>query len=314
MARFHTILVLVVATFVWAWLTQGAGCGARHGEQPDDHPLRVVVSIPPLKGLVEDVLPEGAEVDVLVPAGQTVHGFEPTPADLAKVARADVVFLVGLGLEGRLDQTIRRDASGATVITMADVLGIRGDGQADEVGRAEGDDDEDGHGHGAVDPHLWLDPVLAERFVRAWPALVPDRIRAMLRPAGEPAARIEAVDAEYRERLAPFEGRAIVTHHASMNRLAARYGLRVAAVLRTIEALEPSAADIAKAKRAIEDQGVGAIFIEPQFSGRAAERLAAEAHVKVVVVDPLGKGDWFAMMRSNLDGLVEGLSAGRGSP
>jgi len=108
-----------------------------------------------------------------------------------------------------------------------------------------------------------------------------------------------------------------VTHHAAFARVADRYGLEVSAVLRPIETIEPSPADIAGAKRAIDESGVGAIFIEPQFGGGEAERLAESAGVELVVLDPLGGGDWFTLMSKNLDALIEGLNAagsGAGEP
>lgn len=282
------------------------GCGRPESE---DGPVRVVVSISPLRGLVGPLLPEGSVVTTLVESGRSVHGFEPTPVHMAAIARADVVVIIGMGLEGRLADAVRHGGSRATLITMAGALDLDGDGHAHSGDHAHDHDECGTHG----DAHLWLDPVLAQRFVDVLPGLLPERLReGAAGPAKELAERIGEIDAAFRERLAPFEGRAIVTHHASFNRPAERYGLRVAAVLRVIETLEPSAADIAAARRAIEENGLGAIFIEPQFSGSTAERLAASAGVKLVMLDPLGDGDWIAMMRTNLDRLVEGLSAGRG--
>jgi zinc/manganese transport system substrate-binding protein len=272
--------------------------------------LRVVVSIPPLRGLVEPMFPEGTVFTTLVESGRSVHGFEPTPAHMASLARADVVVIVGLGLEGRVADAVRHGGTRAGLIEMASVLGIEGGGHASH----EGHDHGEGEACGLVDPHLWLDPVLARDFVAALPGLVPARAAERAASAGPGmVAAIEEIDALYRERLAPFAGRAIVTHHASMGRPAAQYGLRVAAVLRPVETVETSAGDIAAARAAIEAEGVGAIFVEPQFSGSTAERLAESAGVRLVVLDPLGSGDWFAMMRSNLDALVEGLSASPGT-
>lgn len=302
-------ITIVCALFVGVLcLLATASCG----ESPEPTgPPRVVVSIPPLQGLIAPIMPEDAEIEVLVPAGRTVHGFEPSPADMATLARADLVVLVGLGLEGSLADAVRHASNGSTVVTMADVLGVDGTDQSHVHHHDHGHDH---HDHGLADPHLWLDPGLAIQFVKRLPSVLPESMRASARPVDGLVSEIEALDEAHRERLAPFEGRSIVTHHASMNRLAERYGLRVAAVLRAVETIEPSAADIAAARRAIEAEGVGAIFVEPQFSGTSAERLAEAAGVKMVVLDPLGDADWFAMMRTNLDRLIEGLSGGGVKP
>jgi zinc transport system substrate-binding protein len=145
----------------------------------------------------------------------------------------------------------------------------------------------------------------------------PANSAAGLNPAALSAAEAEmlsdvrALDTEYKSRLASFAGRAIVTHHAAWKRLADRYGLKVAAVIRPIESSEPTAAAVTAAVHAIEEQHVGAIFVEPQFSPQAAERIVAIAKVKVAGLDPLGDGDWFKMMRANLDSLVKNLAPER---
>jgi zinc transport system substrate-binding protein len=285
-------------------------------ECPDVPPLpnggTVVVSIPPLAGLVQPLLPPNSTVRVLVPAGRSAHGYQPSPEDVAAIGRADAIVFVGLNLESGMARAVR----GKTVITMADLLGIEADPHAghDHSGHDHGGHDH-AHDHGADDPHMWLDPVLAAAFVRALPGALPASLRTdeTDTSAAWLADAIDRVDADYRERLAPFQGRAIVTHHASFNRPAERYGLEVAAVLRAIETLEPSPAEMAAAVRAIKDRGVRTIFVEPQFGMTSAQRVAEASGVELVTLDPLGDGNWIDLMRGNLDALVRGLSAGEES-
>ncbi len=282
-------------------------CDESNRAGPSVHDGRtVVVSIPPLAGLVRPLLPPDTTVHVLVPSGRSAHGYRPTPEDIAAIGRADAVFMVGLNLETGMARAVR----GGTVITMADVLGIAGDPHA-----GHNHDDHSGHDHGddiSSDPHLWLDPVLAAQFVRALPDALPGSLvhDETSSKAEQLAGSIDAVDAAFKERLAPFKSQAIVTHHASFNRTAERYGLEVAAVLRAIETLEPSPADIANAVEAIRTRGVGAVFVEPQFGTTSATRVADAAGVELVTLDPLGDGDWIEFMHANLDALVEGLSVG----
>jgi ABC-type Zn uptake system ZnuABC Zn-binding protein ZnuA len=306
----HTLIppvrVLIAALLALAFAACGpAGCGRA---EPEDRPARVIVSIPPLMGLLQPMFPEGTEFTVLVESGRSVHGYEPTPAHMATLARADVVVVVGLGLEGRLVDAVRHGGANATLIEMSGVLGIEGHGHVHHEGHDHGADEP----CGLVDAHLWLDPVLVREFIETLPAHLPEKFRDTAGAAAPGmAARINEVHEAYRDRLAPFAGRAIITHHASMSRPAERYGVRVAGVLRPIETIESSAADIAAARRAIDEEGIGAVFVEPQFSKSSAERLAESAGVRTLVLDPLGDGDWFAMMRTNLERLVEGLGTPR---
>ena len=76
----------LLAGAVVSALAAGSGCGrepAPTGASGD--PVRVVVSIPPLAGLIRGLVPEEAEITVLVPPGRTAHGVELTPSDVSAV-------------------------------------------------------------------------------------------------------------------------------------------------------------------------------------------------------------------------------------
>lgn len=279
---------------------------------PRGEGLRAVVSIAPLKGLIEPLLPEGSEVVVLIPPGVTEHGYELRPGDAAALARADVVALVGLGLEPRIEQVLDRQPNPSRLtLVMGDMLGIVQDGDGHTHDHSAHAHDCGLCAHG-TDPHLWLDPVLTRRFVERAAGAMSSELRArglageadgVLERARALVGRIDEMDASYASRLAPAEGAAIVTHHAAWGRLADRYGLVQAAVVRPIESAEPTPSEIAAAVRAIEERGARVLFIEPQFSDRGARRIAERTGITVGQLDPLGSGDWFAMMRRNLDEL-----------
>lgn len=298
---------------------------------------RIVATIAPLGALTRELLPEGAQLRVLLPPGRSEHGYEPTPEDIAALARADVVVYVGLGLEPRLEEFLKKNPSARRVnLSMAAALKLEGDehdhehehehghGHAGDAGRAGGseatnDDPHAGHDHGPIDPHVWLDPVLVKEFVTPLADAVDHAARAAgpmsAEQEGKLAAsrvalskKIDELHAEYGAELGPLAGRSIVTHHSAWGRLADRYGVKVAAVLRPIEAAESTPADIAGAVAAVRERGAGAIFVEPQFNNESAKRVADAAGVKMLVLDPLGGEDYFAMMRANLAALKEGLA------
>jgi zinc transport system substrate-binding protein len=284
-------------------------------------PMTVVVTITPLKGLVQPLLPPDAKVTVLIPQGRSEHGYELTASDVLALSQADMVVDVGLSLVPQVTKYLADHPSSKRVASIfADEVGIRLSGEPahEEHHDADHDDDEDEHHHGGTDPHLWLDPGLVLKFV---PALGED-VRKALQARGELtpesrqrldavqaklAADVQSIDDSYRTRLKPFAGRPIVTHHSAWKRLAERYGLTVAAVIRPIETSEPTPQAISDAVKAVREQHVSVIFVEPQFSPQAAERIAAQTGVHTATLDPLGDGDWAALMRKNLDSLAENL-------
>lgn len=291
-------------------LALAAGCGSRAEAPREAGPVRVVVSVPPLAGLVESLLPEGAEVRVLVPPGGSPHGYAPTPSDVAAVGRADLVVLIGMGIESGLPASVR---DGARVVSMAGVLGMDADDGHDHAH----DHDHDHGAHDGADPHLWLDPSLVEEFL---PALAERVIAAMERAGADAAATgavagrlaglladVREVDAAYRERLAAHQGAVVITQHAAWSRLTDRYGLVVASEIQVAEQTGPSAGRMAEIVRTAEALGVRAVLTEPQMNAAVAERLAERLGVPLGSLDPLGTGDWAGMMHANLDALVWAL-------
>ncbi|MBL8746367.1 MAG: zinc ABC transporter substrate-binding protein [Phycisphaerae bacterium] len=274
---------------------QPGGAPTAHAREPG--PLRLVVSLPPLLWPAKGLAPANTEFTLLTPPGSGCEGVEITPAQAAAIARADLVIRAGAHLDDSLARHPAR-RPWQREVTMSDPAGREEQAAA------------------PVDQHPWLDPILMEQFVSRLDAAIQSCIedidageRAALRgSAAELQRTCRVIDAEYRDRLAAFKGMSIVTHHDAWTHLAERYGLHVAAVIQHTHDAEPSPGDLADAANVIKEGSIRAVFIEPQLNPASAQRIAETTGAKVLVLDPLGHGDWPTMMRNNLDALVEGLA------
>lgn len=285
-------------------------------------PVRAVVTIPPLAGLLKPLLPADSRFTMLMAPGKSEHGYEFSPSDVAALADADLVLYVGLGLEAPVERFLNRNRwPGRREVCLGVVLGMQelGKDPHDHADHHHDHSHDHDHDHGDVDPHVWLDPLMMIAVVDAAADAVRDAARAanLLTPAesarissaqAQLKSRLIALDNTYGDRLAPFKGAAIVTHHAAFGWLAKRYELRVAEVIRHVEAAEPTPGQLAEVVAAIKRENVPVIFVEPQYDAAAAERIARLAGVRLGVLDPLGDGDYFVMMERNLDALVRGLA------
>jgi zinc transport system substrate-binding protein len=311
-----------------------------------DNRIDAVVTVAPLAGLIRPMLPEGSTLTILMAPGRSEHGYEFTPADFDRLARADVVFYVGLGLEPAVTKFLaNRRSDHRKVIRFGEALGLEDgsalthdhdhDHDAKPAANAANPTPNPAHGepghvhgpdcdHGPIDPHLWLDPVLvadvlpklrdAVESALEHHKILNDANRSHLTAGYQQVlTKVQAVNTRWADALAPFKGQAIVTHHAAFGRPAERYGLRVAAVIRPIETNEPTPGQINDVKLAIAAEKVPVLFVEPQFNPAAAKRVAEAAGVRLGTLDPLGDGDWFALMDKNLAALVQGLG-GKSAP
>jgi zinc transport system substrate-binding protein len=276
-------------------------------------PLRVVVSIAPLRGLIQPLLPGGSTVDMLIPPGVSEHGYEIPPAKLTAITRADLVITIGLGLEPQIDKFLKNNPSDSRMaVTMADLVDVQADPN-DHAAHAHGPNGE--CLHGAVDPHLWLDPGMVKKFVEKLAPELAKRFPAsesaetehpVLASARQLTDRIDALDAAYRDAADNAETRTLVVGHDAYGWMSRRYSLSTIAIA-GLNAQEPTNKAVQAAIAAIRQRGAKAVFVEPQLSQAAGKRIAERTKVPVLLLDPLGDGDWFRMMESNLASLEKGL-------
>lgn len=274
---------------------------------PPPQPV-VLVEVAPLVSLIQPLVGPGYQVRPIVPAGTSPHGYQLTPGDARALASAALVITVGPVLDPGITRAVQRQTPKDRQLSIADLLGIEHDDDHHHHHHHAHDD----HCEHAVDPHLWLDPELMHRMI----ALLPEQLaaRGIAADTADSAAAtlltdIAAIRADYADRLAPFHGRAIITHHNAFQRIADRYHITVAQVIRPVSTVEPTPGDLTRVLDAARQHQVGAIFIEPQYPDALPRRIADRLGLRVLTLNPEGSTDWSAMMRDNLDALVEGLSA-----
>jgi ABC-type Zn uptake system ZnuABC Zn-binding protein ZnuA len=155
-------LRLDITRWTWAIIMAGivaAGCsgpddaaGGATGPTPAPDAIDVVATTTVLADLVHQVGGTRVDVSSLVPPGSEVHTFDPTPADIARVADADLVVTNGLGLDGWVEDLARDSGSQAPIVALGEDL--------EGVAYLESD----GHA-GTVNPHLWMDVGNAIQYV-----------------------------------------------------------------------------------------------------------------------------------------------------
>ncbi len=301
----------ILAFLACVLLTPLLACGRNAPESPDQ--IGIAVTIPPLEWIAAGLAPDGARISTLLPPGASEHGYEPPPSRLAEFVRADVALLVGLGLDDSAARALRNSPKGGrAVVIFAEAAGANAHTEHD------GHDHTHAHAEPAGDPHLWLDPPLMTSMVNATHDALARQlsrrdatqaeIDALARRRDSLGEIINRIDDDYRARLTPFEGAAVVAAHDSMRRLADRYGLRVVGVIHAHEGAEPTPGDILSAAQALRGAEFRAVLIEPQSGRAVAQRLSEETGAPIAQFDPLGSGDWEATMRANLDALVRAFA------
>lgn len=74
-----------------------------------DLPL-VAVSIFPLYDVVKRIAGDRLSVALVLPAGRSEHSYDPTPGEMARIAKAKLAISVGLGMDGWLEKIVQSAA------------------------------------------------------------------------------------------------------------------------------------------------------------------------------------------------------------
>lgn len=301
--------LLALAVLITLGSLGGPGMARRAAAET---PLTISVSILPLADFTRQVGGDAVAVHVLVPPGADVHAYDLRPSQMKTLQDSRLLILNGLGLEpfaGKLRALMER----RRIPVLEAGAGLTPLAEAEEE-NAEDHGDEDGHGHGGVDPHVWLDPQLAilqvARIRDALSALAPARAEGFKRRATAYMQALRTLDGQYRAALRDAPVRRFISYHGGYGHLAARYGLEQIPVLQGDSLGGPSAARVAEIIALARREGLRTIFAEPQFSRRAVTALAQEAGLRVSTLDALGTTPdttYIAMMTRNLEHLREAL-------
>lgn len=227
-------------------------------------PARVVADTPVTASLVQQVMGEGAQVQVLLARGASAHHHQMRPSDAQGLQDAGLLVWTGPGLTPWLDRSAAALAGGVAQLRLLDVPGTRL--RAYDAGHDDDHDHDHDHGGEAIDPHAWLDPdnarlwlaAIAEALARQDPAKAGDYARN----AAQAGQRIADLDAALQARLAPWDEASLVVFHDAYGYFTDHYGLRPAIAVSLGDASTPSAARLSSIRQQVAATGAACAFPE----------------------------------------------------
>ncbi len=286
--------------------------------------LQVFVSIVPQKFFVEQITGDLAEVDVLVTPGKSPATYSPTPAQIRKLANADVYFRIGVPFENGFMHKVTSIAPDTRVVDTRKGIVLRkmeahthGDDQHDahghdhqkahaqdhhgEEGHAHGADAEhdhhgeaaEDHGHGDTaagrDPHIWMSPVLVKQqaatMTDALGKLAPAHADRFRENYDRFARNLDQLHERLKTLLAPLAGQNFFVFHPAFGYLADAYGLHQIAV--ETMGRSPKGKELSEFIKLAGREKVRVIFVQPQFDQEAARKIARAVNGAVVSINPL---------------------------
>jgi zinc transport system substrate-binding protein len=320
LSRQRIMLLVLVGCWCLAWPAGLSRAAAPAGQ------IQVAATIVPLGDFCRKIGGDLVQVQVLIPPGASPHVFEPAPSVMAKASQARVFVYIGAGLEPWAAKLLRSRDSGDLVVVEAvqgvPLLGLTdhqsgpGAGEAlDHIPQHPGKTGSHA-GHLGGNPHIWLDPVLAQGICRKI-------ARALIQADPGHRARYESnlksylaalvdLNREIETRARTWRLRSYVSFHPAFAYFAKRYHLHEVGTIEAAPGREPTPRHLQNLVAAIRRYGIKVVFAEPQLNPRVAQVIAQEAGVKVLMLDPMGGrppygSDYLQLMRYNLAMLNQAL-------
>jgi zinc transport system substrate-binding protein len=276
-----------------------------------DEPV-LLVTIKPLAWLVRALAPADADVQMLIPDGQSPHDYQLRPADVARIQHSALLVRVGPGLEPWLDH-------------IADRLPVNR--QLALLPHSFHDHDAEKHEHehekekekeaANVDPHIWLDPLavreqstaIAQALLKIYPAKTSEINQRLSQFQQD----MNALDKEISAQLNPVSKTGFVVYHDGYQRLVQRYHLNQRAAVWHHESIPAGARERSELLTLLNSGDVKCLFYEPEHGRDAVNSWlgSAATKVKMVELDPLGENvvdgaDAYERFMRNVTGKMAG--------
>ncbi|WP_127793220.1 metal ABC transporter substrate-binding protein [Agromyces sp. LHK192] len=288
-----------------------AGCSGvdASANGADDRPV-VLTTFTVLADIARNVAGDHLEVASITKVGAEIHGYEPTPLDIAKASEADLILDNGLGLESWFEQFVDSvDVPHVVVSDGVEAIDITDDAYA-----------------GKPNPHAWMSPtnvqVYVDNMVDAFSELDPDHAADYAANGSAYNEQLQAVEDELVAGLAalPARQRALVTCEGAFSYLARDTGLAESYIWPVNAEQQATPKQIAAAIEFVEADDVPAVFCESTVSDKPMQQVVDATGAEfggILYVDSLSEADgpvptYLDLIRHDTETILAALTGGAG--
>nr|WP_242522140.1 metal ABC transporter substrate-binding protein [Microbacterium esteraromaticum] len=279
--------------------------GAPAEQEPAHERPTVLTTFTVLADIAQNVAGDHLAVESITKIGAEIHGYEPTPRDVAKASDVDLIIDNGLGLEAWFAQFVDNvDVPHAVVSDGIEPIDIAADAYA-----------------GKPNPHAWMSPlnvqIYVDNMVEAFSDLSPEH-------AADFTANGEAYKSELQQvhdqlvtelQTIPEQQRALVTCEGAFSYLARDAGLTEIYIWPVNAEQQATPQQITAAIEAVRRDDVPAVFCESTVSDKPMQQVVEATDATfggVLYVDSLSEADgpvptYLDLLRHDVDTITTAL-------
>jgi manganese transport system substrate-binding protein len=257
--------------------------------------------------MVHEVGGDKVESISLTKPGVEIHGYEPTPGDLIRASKADVIFENGLNLElwsAKLRSSIP-DVPSVVVSEGVNVVSIA-----------------EGAYEGKPNPHAWMSPkqglIYVENIRKTLVELDPENEAYYTANAKAYSDKLIALDQTLKESLSTLsvDNRRLVTCEGAFTYLTNDYGLEENYIWAINDESGGSPQQVARIIDVVKEKKIPAVFCESTVEPRIQEEVVQATGAKmggVLYVDSLSTVDgpaptYLALLSVTVNNIIKGLT------
>jgi zinc transport system substrate-binding protein len=268
------IIIASVATMYEFGLFNPSSSASEQGKV-----LTVLATFYPIYDFTKNVGGDKINVSLLVPETVDVHDFDPTPSSVEQVATSDLLIYNGAGLEPWIPQIISAANNPKLVVvdTSQGIPLLPVPPQFQKENRT-------------VDPHIWLDPVLAKQQVS-------NILQGLIRsdPADQEyftanaqsyEAKLDYLNFQIVNATASVKTRYFVTFHEAFAYFAKEYNLTQIPIAGPFEE-EPTTSDIQKVIDAINQYHLQYVGYESLETPAISQAISSETNATLILMNPI---------------------------
>lgn len=280
------------------------GCGG--AKKPSSGKKLVVTSFTIIADMAREVAGDAADVESITKPGAEIHGYDPTPKDIVKAQRADLVLWNGMNLELWFEKFFAnvKDVPSAVLTEGVTPMGIT-----------------EGPYTGKPNPHAWMSPanavIYVENIRKALVKMDPANESVYSANAAAYTAKIKALDEPVRQKLAaiPETQRWLVSSEGAFSYLCANYGLRPLYLWPINADAQGTPQQVRQVIDGVREHRIPVVFSESTVSDKPARQVAQETGARyggVLYVDSLTDASgpaptYLKLLEANAETIVKGF-------
>ena len=244
-----------------------AACGKDSHNQSSDHKgkLDVKTTVYPLKSFAQQIGGKYVNVESVYPKGVDPHTYDPSQKQMVDIGKSDLFLYTG----DNLDPVAKK---------IAKAINDKDESHEDEH-------EHEHHHHGKYDPHIWLDPVVSQKFAKA----IKDELiekdskhkSYYEKNYNQLVKELKDLDKDMKHAVKGNEDKTVYISHDSIGYLAERYHFEQEGI-ENMNAEEPSQKDLTNIVKQIKEDKVKNILIEENVSHKVADTVRKETNAKTI--------------------------------